>query len=85
MGIDDDARQPGSAASSIPSFEVEPPRRSAACHQPPLEAVGEAGDDALHGRELLVEIARSRVQLVGVAQIVGPDPSPPSWAVGAIL
>ena len=45
MRIDDDARQPRGIEHAF--FEVEFPGAVLLRHQPALQAIGEAGDDAL--------------------------------------
>src|SRR5262249_26533479 len=63
--IDDDAREPRGVEYAF--FEVELPGAVLLRHQPALQAVGEAGDDALQMRKLLVEIAAQTVELLRLA------------------
>src|SRR4029077_12478080 len=49
------------------------PRAVLLRHQTALQAIGEARDDALKMRELLVEGARQAGQFLGLAQILGRD------------
>ena len=71
MRIDDDARQPRRIEQAF--LEIEFPGAVLLRHQPALQAVGEAGDDALQMRELLVEIAAQAVEFLRLAQFLGRD------------
>ena len=66
-GIDDDARETGGVEHAL--LEVELPGTVLLRHQAPLQPVGEARDDALEVRELLVEIAAQAVELLGLTQL----------------
>ena len=77
MRIDDDARQARGVEHAL--FEVELPGAVLLRHQPALQPVGEAGDDALQVRELLVEIAAQPVELFRLAQILGVDDLVEAW------
>ena len=69
--VGDDARQPRGVEEAL--VEVELPGAGLLGHEPALQAVGEARDDALQVRQLLVEQIGAAGQLVGVAQLVGLD------------
>ena len=71
IGVGHHARQPRRIQDAL--FEVEVPGAVLLRHQAPLKAVGEAGDDALQMRELLVEIGAQALQLVMVAEVFGRD------------
>ncbi len=70
-GIDDHPRQP--RRIEHPFFLVEVPASRLPREQPPLEPVGEPGDDVLQPRHLLVEIGAEPPQLLLVAQLAGLD------------
>ena len=71
LRVDDDARQARGVEHAL--FEVELPGAVLLRHQPPLQPVGEAGDDRRQVLQLLVEILAQPLQFVGVAQFVGVD------------
>ena len=69
--VGDDARQPRRIEDAL--LEIEIPGAVLLRHQPALQPVGEAGDDALQVRELLVEIGAQPLQLLRIAEILGVD------------
>lgn len=71
IGIGDHARQPGGVENAL--FEIELPGAVLLRHQAALQPVGEAGDDTLQMRELLVEIGAQPLQFVVVAEVFGRD------------
>ena len=71
IGIGDDARQSRRIQNAF--LEVEFPGAVLLRHQSALEAVGEAGDDALQMRELLVEIGAQAFQFIVIAEVFGCD------------
>ena len=71
VGRDDDPRQPRRVEQAF--FLVEVPAARLLRHQPPLQPVGEARDDALHLAHLLVEIGAQAAELVDIAEFLGLD------------
>ena len=61
------------AGSSRPSSRSNSQDAVLLRHQPALQPVGEARDDALQIGELLVEIAAQAVELLRLAQLLGGD------------
>ena len=81
--VDDDA---GQAAGIEHAFlEVELPGTGLLGHQAALQAVGEAGDDALQVLQLLVELLAEAGEFVGVAEVFGGDLLVESAGVGAVV
>ena len=70
-GADDDPRQPRGVEQ--PLLLVELPAARLLRQQPPLEPVGEPGDDVLEPAHLLVEIGAQAAELFLVAQFAGLD------------
>ncbi len=64
--IDDDAGEAAGVEQAV--LEIEMPGARLLRHQPPLQAIGEAGDDAFKIGELLVELLAQPGELLGVAQ-----------------
>ncbi len=61
------------AASRMPFFEVELPGPRLLRQEPALQPIGEARDDALQVRQLLVQQMPQAAEFVGVAQRLGVD------------
>ena len=70
-GADDDPGEPRGVEQ--PFLLVEIPAARLLRHQPPLQPVGEPGDDILQAGHLLVEIGAEPAELLLVAQLGGLD------------